>query len=79
MIKRRTLQVSSSKYSIKKDMLFSLGQTEIILVGQGGVLPPSPLPPPLATRLMLRLTLTSQSRSIEKSTNKDTMHFNCWK
>ena len=47
MIKRRTLQVSSSKYSIKKDMLFSLGQIEIILVGQGGS--PSPLPPPPST------------------------------
>ena len=47
MIKRRTLQVSSSKYSIKKDMLFSLGQTEIILVGQGGS--PSPLSPPPST------------------------------
>ena len=44
MIKRRTLQVSSSKHSIKKDMLFSLVQIEIILVGQGGVLP---APPPL--------------------------------
>ena len=37
MIKRKTLQVSSSKHSIKKDMFFSLGQIEIILVGQGGV------------------------------------------
>ena len=43
MIKRRTLQVSNLKHSIKKDMLFSLGQIEIILVGQGGVL--LPLPP----------------------------------
>ena len=42
-IKRRTLQVSGLKHSIKKDMLFSLGQIEIILVGQGGVL--LPLPP----------------------------------
>ena len=41
---KRTLQVSSSKHSIKKDMLFSLGQIEIVLVGQGGVLQP-PLPP----------------------------------
>ena len=49
-IKRRTLQVSSSKHSIKKDMLFSLGQIEIILVGQGGSPPPlSPLPSSLAT------------------------------
>ena len=36
MIKRRTHQVSSSKHSIKKDMLFGLGQIEIALVGQGG-------------------------------------------
>ena len=43
MIKRRTLQVSNLKHSIKKDMLFSLGKIEIILVGQGGVL--LPLPP----------------------------------
>ena len=49
MIKRRTLQVSSSKDSIKKDMLFSLGQIDIILVGQGGVLT---LLPHLATRLI---------------------------
>ena len=35
-IKRRTLQVSSSKHNIKKDMTFSLGKIEIILVGQGG-------------------------------------------
>ena len=47
MIKRRTFQVSSSKDSIKKDMLFSLGQIEIILVGQGG----NPPLPPLATRV----------------------------
>ena len=47
MIKRKTPQVSSSKHSIKKDMLFSLGQIEIILVGQGGS--PSPLPPPPST------------------------------
>ena len=40
MIKRRTLQVSSSKHSIKKDMLFSLGEIKIILVGQRG----SPFP-----------------------------------
>ena len=47
-IKRRTLQVSSLNHSIKKDMLLSLGQIEIILVGQGGVLLPlPPLPPPL--------------------------------
>ena len=44
MIKRRTLQVSSLKHSIKKDILFSLGQTEIILVGQVGS-PPSPSHP----------------------------------
>ena len=43
MIKRRTLQVSSSKHSIKKDILFSLGQVEIILVRQGGAFPPPPL------------------------------------
>ena len=43
MIKRRTLQVSSSKDIIKKYMLFSLGQIEIILVVQGGVLTPLPL------------------------------------
>ena len=43
MIKRRTLQVSSSKHSIKKDMLFSLGQIEIALGGQGGS-PPPPSP-----------------------------------
>ena len=42
MIKRRTLQVSSLKHSIKKDMFFCLGQIEIILVGQGGSPPPSP-------------------------------------
>ena len=41
MIKRRTPQVSCSKHSIKIDMVFSLGQIEIILVGQGE----SPLPP----------------------------------
>ena len=40
MIKIRTLQVPISKHSIKKDMIFSLGQIEIILVGQGGILPP---------------------------------------
>ena len=52
MIKRRTVQVSSLKHSIKKDMLLSLGQTEIILVRHGGVLTSSPPPPPpLATRL----------------------------
>ena len=45
MIKRRTLQLSSSKHSIKKDMLFSLGQSEIILVRQGGSTPSPPLPP----------------------------------
>ena len=50
-IKRRTLQVSSLKHSIKKDMLFSLGQIQIILVGQGGV-----LPRPLATRLNVTYT-----------------------
>ena len=33
---KRTLQVSSSKHSIKKDMLFGLGQIEIALVEQGG-------------------------------------------
>ena len=44
MIKRRILQASSLKHSIKKDILFSLGQIEIILVGQVGS-PPSPLPP----------------------------------
>ena len=45
MIKIRTLHVSSSNHSIKKDILFSLGQIEIILVRQegGGSLPPSPL------------------------------------
>ena len=36
-MKRRIVQASSS---IKKDMRFSLGQIEIILVGQGGVPPP---------------------------------------
>ena len=36
MIKRRTHQVSSSKHSIKKAMLFSLEQIETILVGQVG-------------------------------------------
>ena len=50
MIKRKTLQVSSSKHSIKKDMFFSLGQIEIILVGQGGVRGWGD-PHPLATRL----------------------------
>ena len=56
-IKRRTLQVSSLNHSIKKDMLLSLGQIEIILVGQGGVLLPlPPLPPPLATRLNVTYT-----------------------
>ena len=55
MIKRRTLQVSSLKHSIKKDMLFCLGQIEIILVGQRGI-PLQPLPPPpLATRLVIKL------------------------
>ena len=49
MIKRRTLQVSSLKHSIKKDMLFSLGQIEIILVRHGGFLPSSPPPPWLRT------------------------------
>ena len=44
MIKRRILQLSSSKHSIKKDMLFSLGQIEIILVRQGGSTPSPPLP-----------------------------------
>ena len=39
MIKRRTLQVSSLKHSIKKDMFFCLGQIEIILVAPEGVLP----------------------------------------
>ena len=48
-MKRRIVQVSSSKRSIKKDMLFSLGHIEIILVGQGGNPPPLP---PLATRLI---------------------------
>ena len=47
MIKRRTIHVFSLELSIKKDMLFSLGQIEIILVGQGGS--PSPLPPPPST------------------------------
>ena len=44
MIKQRTLQVSSLNHSIKEDMLFSLEQIEIILVGQGGEssLPSSP-------------------------------------
>ena len=37
-------------------MLFSLGQIEIVLVGQGGVLQP-PLPP-LATRLLKILEYT---------------------
>ena len=46
-IKRRTLQVSSLNHSIKKDMLLSLGQIEIILVRQGGVLLPLPPTPPL--------------------------------
>ena len=55
MIKWRTLQVSSLKHSIKKDMFFCLGQIEIILVGQGGI-PLQPLPPPpLATRLVIKL------------------------
>ena len=44
MIKRITLQVSSSKYCIKKDMPFSLGPTEIILVGKGWYF--CPLSPP---------------------------------
>ena len=48
MIKRRTLSVFSLKHSIRKDMLFSLGQIEIILVGKGWSPASSPtLPPPL--------------------------------
>ena len=57
MIKRRTVQVSSLKHSIKKDMLLSLGQTEIILVRHGGVLTSSP-PPPLPWLRACKITVT---------------------
>ena len=48
MMQRRTLRTCSLKHSIKKACFSVQGKIEFILVGRGGVLPPSlPLATPL--------------------------------